>query len=93
MAVTGKTMLTKFISYGAESARIVQETARTITVEVVMQRKAYEANVEEHLQPDYHPAANNWAGELRGIERIGEAGPGVQTGGGTYRYTILVFKF
>jgi hypothetical protein len=92
-AITGKTMLTFFVENGADKARIIQETARTVTIEVVMTRAAYEGSVERHLQLDAPKIPGDWTGELRGIEKVGEHNaPSVQTGGGTYRYTILIFK-
>lgn len=91
---TSKEMISWFVLKGAEKARLVQDTGRTCTVEVVMTREVYERNVEQYLDPENPPTGVNvWHGELRGIERIGEESASNQTGRGTYRYTILVFKF
>lgn len=94
--LTAKTMITWFIEKGAEKARLINDSPRTCTLEVVMTRNDYTAQVEPHLeegQPNVPIGQLSWTGELRGIERIGEEGRSSQTGGGLYRYTILVFKF
>lgn len=90
---TAKDMITWFVEKGAEQARLVQDTGRTCTLEVMMTRAAYEESVEAHLDETLGPREFSWTGELRGLERIGEEGRSSQTGGGLYRYTILIFKF
>lgn len=65
------------LSAGASSVRIVQTSARTITLSAVMSRAKYEANLEQFVE--HH-------GELRGIQKIGE-GEGAE-----YRYDILFIK-
>lgn len=96
--LTAKQMISWFVEMGAESARLIQDTPRTLTLEVVMTRNDYESKIEPHLlDPDQDArdlplATLAWAGELRGLERIGEAGASSRTGGGLYRYTILITK-
>lgn len=81
--LTAKDMINWFVTKGAESARLVQDTGRTCTLEVVMTREIYERNVEQYLDAE-NPATgvNPWLGELRGIERIGEESASNQTGRG-----------
>lgn len=82
--------ITRFLlDCGAESLRI-RETGRTLTFEVTMQRAKYEACVEPHIEPD--ATATDWTAELVELHKVGDNNPSVQTGGGTYTYTLLVLK-
>jgi hypothetical protein len=97
--ITAKKIISLFVSedgYGAHSARIVQESGRTITLEAVMTRNQYQQYVEKHLDEDYRADPNestDWQGEIKGMERQDAPGRSERTGGGTYRYTILITKF
>lgn len=95
--LTAKQMISWFVEMGAETARLIQDTPRTLTLQVIMSRADYERHVEAHLVTEEFNlvlplGVLAWEGELRGLERIGEAGAGTRTGGGLYRYTILIIK-
>ena len=89
-----KMIISFFVDLGVDALQIVQESGSTITVSVKMTRQQYEQVVAIHLEPGYVPQGKeDWRGELRGLQKVGERGQSSQTGGGLYLYEILIFKF
>lgn len=87
-----KEILSSLVDANAQNVRILQDTHRTIGLEVTMLRADYEKYIEPHLDENAIATHDFWVGELCHIELVGERSESTNTGGGTYRYTILVFK-
>lgn len=72
---------------GAEGVRIITQTSRILSLEIICRRDFWAKEIEPVFIDQY-------GGEIRGIQKVsGDPGTrAVETGGGTYRYSIVLVR-
>lgn len=88
-----------FIDLGAESTQRSNEAGRTISIQVTCTRQCFEQQIDPQLltwaiELGFDEEDDRPGYEIRGIEKVERSDKkSEETGGGTYRYTLVIYKF